>query len=528
MSSSETKRKQAPGSSHGRSIGLLGAFLFALVALDTGYVAWQRPLWFDETLTYHLASLPSHGALLGALEDAADAQPPASYVIASAAMRLMPNIESALRLPSILAFLGASLALVALLRPYVSGLAAYAGLVFFWLTWAYEFAYEARPYSLLLAACAVSLLAWRRAAQPDGTKSGRVLALTVLSASLAIAISSHYYALLVFVPPAAGELARTWQRRRLDFPVWASICVGGLPALAWLPMARSVQRVYSAGFWSPVDGTDFLGSYIILLWQALLPGIVAVSVAVAGAAWSRRKTGAEESSIAYTRPEVPERVAWTVLALLPFLAVGLAMAVTGAYVYRYSLPASLGLALWFGLLMDSATARRPTVPALALAVLITAFAGLRLAPTLQGRWSDPAEPSAEHYVWLSKQPLPLGVPIVVSSPILYPSHALYLPPSIEERLSYVVSPKDALRLRGTDSPDLNLRQLARWAPIRVAGLPEFLERTPDFVLIHRPKDRFGWIHELLTERGAQPESLGNRAGISLLHYREMTSDGVAR
>jgi hypothetical protein len=55
----------------------------------------------------------------------------------------------------------------------------------------------------------------------------RPIALLGLPLCLAGATATHLYAILMIVPLAMGELARTWERRRVDWLVW----VGLLPAL---------------------------------------------------------------------------------------------------------------------------------------------------------------------------------------------------------------------------------------------------------------------------------------------------------
>jgi hypothetical protein len=112
------------------------------------------------------------------------------------------------------------------------------------LTVAYYYASEARGYAFVLAFGAIALVCWQLAA--EGVR--RRIALVGLAVALALATSSHYYAILLLVPLALGELTRTLAGRRVDPAVWVAFCFALLPFAAFIQLVRA-SHGYAAGFW---------------------------------------------------------------------------------------------------------------------------------------------------------------------------------------------------------------------------------------------------------------------------------------
>ena len=96
----------------------------------------------------------------------------------------------------------------------------------------------------------------------------RPLALAGLWLSLAAAVSTHYYAVLIFLPLAAGELTRTWTTKRVDFAIWAALLLGLLPLLAYMPLMAE-SRKYAATFWSRPDLRAKHHFFIHFSWRIL-------------------------------------------------------------------------------------------------------------------------------------------------------------------------------------------------------------------------------------------------------------------
>src|SRR5262249_18522328 len=126
-------------------------------------------------------------------------------------------------------------------------------------TGAYYYAFEARPYGLVLGLAGLAMICWQSLAEGEG----RALPLAGLALSLAAAVSCHYYAVLVLIPFVCGEAARTLSRRRLDLPVWAAMAASLVPLLIFFPLIARA-RSYSKVFWSQPSWGDIPGFYYFL------------------------------------------------------------------------------------------------------------------------------------------------------------------------------------------------------------------------------------------------------------------------
>ncbi|MGH2871670.1 MAG: glycosyltransferase family 39 protein, partial [Solirubrobacteraceae bacterium] len=221
-----------------------------LTLLGAALRVWRighQGFWFDEANTAMLVHL-SPGKMLGLLPQS-ESTPPLYYCIAWVWARVFGFGEAGLR----------SLSAVAgtLTIPVAYGVAANlfagngmgsgrrwgtarrdagarAGLVAAALTTFNPFliwySQEARSYSLLVLLTGVSLLAFVRA---RASPSPRRLALWVVAAALALA--THYYALVAVVPQALWLLAEHRRRRGVQI----AFAVVALCGLALLPLALS-------------------------------------------------------------------------------------------------------------------------------------------------------------------------------------------------------------------------------------------------------------------------------------------------
>src|SRR5262249_49473703 len=104
------------------------------------------------------------------------------------------------------------------------------------------YAFEARPYGIVLGFCGIALVSWQNCCSSTGFR--RVVALALMTLSLAAAMLTHYFAFLLFAPIFAGELVRSVTQRRVDVPVWIGLLLGMTPVPFLLPLIRAA-RTYS-------------------------------------------------------------------------------------------------------------------------------------------------------------------------------------------------------------------------------------------------------------------------------------------
>ncbi len=100
-----------------------------------------------------------------------------------------------------------------------SALYGFVAMLFPLVTGAYYYAYEARPYGIVLG---FSLVCWQSAV------AGYHRRLSLLSVESCGALSNHYYALFA-APSGFGRAVRSLSLRRLDLPVWAALGLAVTP-----------------------------------------------------------------------------------------------------------------------------------------------------------------------------------------------------------------------------------------------------------------------------------------------------------
>ncbi len=319
---------------------------FAIACL----LAARKPLWYDEILTYHLVRLPDFATFWRALASGPDLSPPLYHICVRTLRPLFGDGPVALRLPAIFGFGVMVLCLFRFAIRRGSSYAALAALFLPFVSSAFRYAIEARPYGLVLGAGGIALVCWQAAAEGER----RRLALVGLALGLAAGICSHYYAVLLFFPLALGELVRTISRRRIDLPIWGAFALGAAPIALLLPLIANA-RGRIPDFWSKPRKGNLTEFYPWLFPNnptifLVLSGVVLVYL------YRRNRPDSPPAAVESRRSfPLHEVVAITVFVLFPTLGYFLAVFATGAFVQRYCLPAIMGISLLAAILVDRQT-----------------------------------------------------------------------------------------------------------------------------------------------------------------------------
>jgi mannosyltransferase len=226
--------------------------LTALAAVLRFYGIGHQGYWFDEGNTVLLIHL-APGKMLGLIPQT-ESTPPLYYCVAWVWARIFGFGEAGVRslsaLTGVLVVPVVYLAGAKLISRRAGVIAAALAACNPYLVW---YSQEARSYELLALLSAVSLLAFAYARDEP---SPRLLTGWVVASALALA--THYYALLVVVPCAVLLLYEHRRRRA----VW--IAVGALAAcgLALLPLAISQNQTGRASWIAPIPLEPRLGQII--------------------------------------------------------------------------------------------------------------------------------------------------------------------------------------------------------------------------------------------------------------------------
>ena len=552
---------------------LVGAASYcALVA----WLAAEKPLGNDELFTLYFSRLPGFDDVWRELETGVEQTPPFFYLVTRASQRMFGDNDVALRLPELGAVLlaaGCMLAVVARRSTLVHGTIAALLLL---ATQAGFYAYEARPYALVLGFVALCFLLWQL--RLDG---GGPLVVTGLALAATAAVATHYYAVLALLPFVVAEATRTVGRRRLDAAVAGAFAVSLVPLLVAAPLIEAA-RAYSGSFWteyswrSPVEfnGWLFTRSAIeavpllelsVLVWLAcglalhtlllseLQPGerrrvVTRVSLALAAVALvglvAFRVAGSDVSvatvlvaliglaavvavgplqrrslGTSRRRPSssaLPEIVAASAFLAVPLVAVVLAEITTGAYTPRYALPAVLGVVVLLPLALHRLEGGR-IVASLVVAVLLVVVVG-------RSYWNQADDirtatcTQADLLGSLQRIVDGTDLAIAVADPHDFFVLSHYAPPELRARVLHLSDQRAALQYTGSASTEDGLVVLSRFAPLDVRRFGPYVESNERFLLLLAVRQG-NWVVRALERDGRALEPYPNADGLLLYEVR---------
>ena len=296
-------------------VALFSLIYFAQVII----LCSEKYLWYDEFFTLYVCKLPNLRVIWHALKHGVDFNPPLFYAVTSLSKTIFGENRYALRFPAIVGFWVFCVTLFWFVRRRMNAAAGFAAMVFPTLTGAMYYAYEARPYGMLLGFCGLALVCWQAAI--DGVR--RRWWLLGLGLSLSGALMMHCYAVLLVFPFALAEIFRTVSSRRFDLGIWTALVLPPLAScLIYIPMLVS--------FGSLAQGTNFsklapptwdqIPTFYLFLLSPCLLVVVAVVVALGfGAAMRSRRTSGLYSEA--ERGPVLELILASSFLLLPLMEV---------------------------------------------------------------------------------------------------------------------------------------------------------------------------------------------------------------
>ena len=334
---------------------------FFLLLSATLSLLWShaRLMWNDEFLSFYSDSVATFKqVLLVQLHHPISLDPPTYHLLSHLSMDILGRNAIALRLPALAGFLLFQLCLFFFVRRLAGDRSAIIAMAVPVLTASFRYSLEGRPYGLLLGLYALSLLCWQIAtehADDPGRTPSRFLPLAGLTLSIALAITSHYFGILILIPVSLGELSRTLIRKRLDLGVLTALILGLASVGLILPFKRALmvyrQHYYVAG----VNLHDISQGYRELFlryttWPMSLQKLAAATMVVlaltlAFAGYQRFKR----------RPATEHAYTWVALfsmALLPFFGYLFGRFVTHTMEVRYVIAALIAFAATFGIVLE--------------------------------------------------------------------------------------------------------------------------------------------------------------------------------
>lgn len=499
---------------------LLALSVIALTAVLSLVWSNARLLWQDEFLSFYSDSVSSAAQVVRVqLHSPISLDPPTYHLLSHFFMTVIGRNAIALRLPALLGFLLMELAIYVLVRRLASVRAAIVGMSLPLVTATFRYSVEGRPYGLLLGLYAMALLCWYLAQASEATAQGRpsrTWALVGLALSIALAITSHYFGILILVPVACGEIARTLERRRLDQPAFdwqmiAAIAAGFAAVLVILPFRHALQPYRSHYYISGVGLHDISQGYrelFVMYGQWPMPAqrltAIALVVCVLLLVWTGRRRF-------LSRPAGEPAALWVALlafVALPFFSFLFGRFITHTMEVRYVAATIIPFAVVAALVLDRFLRSTWIFTLLELAIVLLAI----LISSVQI-----AAARASRAALLASMSIPAGLQQELDT---HPSERLYTQsvsdfflntyyarsPAFAQRLVLVYDEPREVHWLGHNTNAITAVYLGQFSKLSVIPYCQFVQQSGPLLILY--PDTWSWIGDEMTATGVPTKSLG--------------------
>ena len=450
----------------------------------------------DEIYTWHIAQAPTIRRMLGMAREI-DLHPPMHYILQRWALKLDLPRWFGSRLPNMIAGLITVIALFRLAAKHYGSTIGMTAAAAFICSPAIRYAWENRPYMILMCALTLLIYAWDEAIRPDRTWRS---ILCVLLASVAM-VSDHLIGVACLAPFALGEAFRLYRRRRADWPLWLSLFT---PSLLGLSLFYQIHHLRTNSF--PVQNMPSF----MLAWntygELLNDFFFAASICILALAFMPH---ARETSAPPRRSLLGEELAmlWC-LALLPMMTLIAGGILHIQFWRRYGFCAMIGVAI----LVPWMVANRTRVPRtlsvfIFFALIASVIEKASTEYTVVG--SQVAGMYQTGRVSMRLQDLDPSLPIVDASPMTYMEMSDREPADILSRIYYLTDYNAAMRYSGYTLFD-NEDKIRGILELRthVAKLRDFAAAHPKFYMVAAYPSTDDWLPRKLADSGVNLNYLG--------------------
>ncbi len=472
-------------------VSFVGLVTYALAA--SVWEAASHPFWYDEIFTVVLGRLPSFSETLDALRSAADTSGLAYYGVVRLFADIVTSPELAFRLPSVLANAVSMVAIYIFARRDLGAPAGLVAVMVMLLSRMFHgYSVEARPYALMIMWVCLAALSWQRAGH-----KGWVVA---LGCSLALAVTTHYYAVFGAVAVVIAELVRWVRTRQVRIGVWVALSTAPA-ALAWVwPILANLRDYYGPNYFSKPTLGKAMATYDWALFMRPGSGFgVALGLGLAMLLLFIRLWPQDER-LDVQRP-APETLA-LVMALLasPFIVLGATVLLNGGFAERYALCmlAGLGLSVAYGIRALDDRKQLFAVSGLACVLVAHEAVFWKAGGGVNGSRSSSAEASIEQALDGVSD---LNVPVVIDNGLDFVPWAFYSANKYpRERLLYLTDAAAARLYTGTDSIDLDLELLRKYTNLNVVDFASFRQGHREFYLVSGSGANSWWPTRLIKDQ----------------------------
>lgn len=490
-----------------RCRALFCALFLLLIALIALGHASLRQLFYDEAVTIGAASLPRWRDVWDFYARGLDTPSPISSLVVRPFLHWPGSIEINARLPFLAAFLVSFYCVYRFLaRRYPPAFALVVLLIPAYFDSVLFYAFEARAYAFMLAGFALALLCWQAAERKQSP-----LASLGVWLGLAIAIFSHAFAILLFLPFAAGQWLHDRQRRSIDISMWLALCLFPLGYLPALPGERRASAFYRAQFFVRPSMKFIPGLYRLHLgdsWYLLSVLFCAGLIVPAYRSWSAtRHTNQSQDGLT-----TPEWLLLLVLAALPIYGVVAALFL-GAFREPYILTFVFGFFLLaIALVAEAAGRSRKVGGVLLLLTLLGLTTNQFYVRTAVHYLIHGADAHRDLVTLVRSDPMvqviqESSLPVVINDHVLYTALFEYAAPSLRTRLMYPIDAIDSAAYPKSSTSQTNYELFGPVFGWNTADWHPFTQEHTHFLFM-RGVDSNVWLFPYLIARiGSTPTTI---------------------
>ena len=504
-----------------RSLDAIAAFLethswlglLAILALYLFYLkthATLRPPWHDELFTYYISQAPTFGQMLRETQTL-DLNPPLSYVLTRFVFSVLHPSTFSLRLPSMISFGAAAYCLYLFVARRLSRIYGFLGAFLLLGSFYKSYAFEARPYALVLAFLGIAAVGWQRAIDQDHRRSRRLGLLLLVLGGFGMLLS-HVLALVAYGGFFFAEFARFLKRRKPDWLLWICLALPLSSGILYLPLFKTHgSGAFPSAFQSSL--VRVTGSYSEV-WSELGALLATAMIAIFLLGW--QNTSVRPSAA----PAAPRNAGFSIvegtfavyLLFVPLIIALEFMRSHAAYFDRYGMAAIFGagilvpwlIAAWTGLSRGAGL----------LAALVFTFGLVPPSASLLYLEKHANLLPADSPDLTGVSPVPLSriepnLPIVDASGLTFLEMDNRESSSFLNRVYYLTDPQAALQYSHATIFE-GFTGLKHIFPIRANVMPyqQFIQQHPKFLVyggFDYPED---WVLRKLMADGATARYVG--------------------
>jgi hypothetical protein len=470
------QRAEAFCDRHGPFLFFLAVAIFSVFAL---YQSSRKPLWFDELLGLSAASAPRLRDIFAALARPVDINPPLYHLIDRLCLDLFGRSAFAARLPAFAGMLVFFWSLYTFISRRLSRVWGVLAVLVAICMPVSAYAWEGRPYGLLLGITGVAMVSWQRWIGNRDHKS-----LAIFTVACFFLPLTHYYAVLIPASFVLAALIHGALQKRMDMPL---ILAGALAPAVALFLVRGLihpQRAILTNMHSKGSIASFAYGMTPLTvppWAICLTlGLLTIGFWIG------------KDSSALTLKPVPgfRDAEWILAWILMFLPVTGAIATVATHVYipRYFMACLAGFVILFCHVTAYIRSQCRGVAFLLICAMVAVFVFEDVGHAVEKRHQPP------RLAWVPALVSQTGKPVIFMDAKDY-LQAWDMFPASRGSLYYAAEPELADRLTGTDTDDKLMIALAETEPHHVIRLADMANISASWNVA---AGEFGWLVGCLT------------------------------